>query len=192
MIDPSFVFLGALLSLVGSARHAWLTLQGRTRPNRVTWFLWAAVPIVGFLAQLDEGVGLPAVLTLSIGLGPAAVFLASFVNPRSVWRLTRFDLGCGALAVVALVVWLGMDEPATAVLVAVGADAAAAIPTFRKAWLAPETERSGVYVLSGLNGTIALLTIDDWAPVTFAFPLYIVAITAALTAVILVRRNKQA
>ncbi|WP_375001583.1 hypothetical protein [Aeromicrobium sp. CTD01-1L150] len=162
----------------------------------MSWFLWAAVPIVGFMAQLDEGVGPPAVLTLSIGVGPLIVFLASFVNPRSVWRLTKFDLWCGALAVVALMVWLGLGEAATAVLFAVAADAAAAIPTVRKAWRAPVTESPVVYVLSGLNGVIALLTIREWNPATYAFPVYIVCLTAILTALIVRAQpraiNKQA
>ena len=196
MIDPAFVFLGALLSIVGSVRHAWLTVRGRTQPNRVSWFLWAAVPIIGFLAQLDEGVGLPAVLTLSIGVGPLIVFFASFVNPHSMWRLTRFDLWCGALAVVALLIWWGLGEAATAVLFAVAADAAAAIPTVRKAWRAPATESPVVYVLSGLNGVIALLTIREWNPATYAFPVYIVCLTTILTVLIVRLRprsiNKQA
>ncbi|MGJ9411825.1 hypothetical protein ACHAAC_03865 [Aeromicrobium sp. CF4.19] len=192
MIDPAFVFLGAVFSLVGSGRHAWLTVQGRTRPNRVSWFLWGAVPVVGFLAQVDEGVGLPAVLTLSIGVGPLMVFVASFVNPLSVWRLTPFDLWCGSLAVVAVVVWQGLGDASTAILLAVAADAAAAVPTIRKAWRTPASEKSAVYVLSGVNGTIALLTIQDWTPATYAFPVYVVCLTTILTVLILRPINKQA
>ena len=30
----------------------------------LAWSLWAAAPLIGFSAQLDAGVGLPAVMTM--------------------------------------------------------------------------------------------------------------------------------
>lgn len=190
MIDGRFVLLGALLSLVGSCRYAWLTVHARTRPNRVTWFLWAAAPIIGFLAQLDEGVGLPSVLTLSVGLGPALVFASTFVNPQSYWRIFRFDVGCGAVSVAALVVWLCLDDPTLAVVFAVVADATAGVPTIVKAWRAPDTEDPVPFLLAGLNGTVALLTIDDWRLATWAFPAYIVVVGFGLSLLIATRQRR--
>lgn len=189
MIDPRFVWLGALLSIGGAARYAWLTLQGRTRPNRVTWFLWALAPGIGFLAQLDEGVGLPAVLTLSIGVGPALIFAASFGNRGAYWRVSRFDLGCGLVSLVALLVWLGLDDPTGAVVFAVLADLVAGVPTLRKAWQHPATEHPSVFVLGGLNGVIALLTIQNWDLATWAFPAYI-AVLGTVLAVVVVGRGR--
>ena len=40
--------------------------------------------------------------------------------------------------------------------------AVAGIPTIRKCWTHPDSENPVVYVLGGLNGTIALLTLDRW------------------------------
>jgi hypothetical protein len=187
MIDPRFVLLGALLSLTGSLRYAWLTTQGRTRPNRVTWFLWALAPAIGFCAQLDEGVGLPSVLTLSIAVGPALIFASTFVNPAAYWQLGRIDLTCGLVSLLALVVWLGLDAAALAVVVAVLADLVAGIPTIRKAWTHPETEHPAVFVLGGLNGVIALLTIDTWTAATWAFPVYITALGTAVAVIVVLR-----
>ena len=192
MIDPRFVWLGALLSIGGGSRYAWLTWRGRTRPNRVTWFLWGAAPIIGFLAQLDEGVGLPAVLTASIGIGPLLIFAASFTNAAAYWRLTRFDLACGGVSVLALVVWLGLDDPVAAIAIAVLADAVAGIPTIRKCWTHPDSENPVVYVLGGLNGTIALLTLDRWVLAEAAFPTYIAVLGMGLSAVVLSRGRRVA
>ncbi|CCH77162.1 conserved membrane hypothetical protein [Nostocoides japonicum T1-X7] len=190
MIDGRFVLLGALLTLIGSSRYAWLTIHARTRPNRVTWCLWAAAPIIGFLAQLDEGVGLPSVLTLSVGLGPSIVFASTFVNPQSYWRISRFDLCCGAVSLAALVVWLTLDNPTLAVVFAVVADAMAGVPTIVKAWRAPETENPVPFLLAGLNGTIAMLTIDDWGIATWAFPAYIVVMGLGLSVLIATRQRR--
>lgn len=180
MIDGRFVILGALLSLAGSTRYAVQTVRGRTRPNRVTWLLWAVAPIIGFLAQLDGGVGLPSIMTLSVGVGPAIIFLASFVNRVSFWRIALFDVACGLASVVALVVWLSLGDPRSAVVFAVLADLLAGVPTIRKAWTDPATENGTVFVLSAANAAVTLFTIDRWDVATWAFPVYIAAIGASL------------
>ncbi len=190
MIDPRFVLLGALISLLGSSRYVVDTLRGRTRPNRVTWFLWALAPTIGFVVQVAEGIGLPAVLTLSIAVGPAAIFAASFVNPESYWRISRFDLGCGAVSVVALVVWLLLDDATTAIVLAVLADLVAGVPTMTKAWRRPETESATVYAFAAVNGTISLLALERWYVDTWAFPVYITLLGVGLAAVVALRRRR--
>jgi len=187
VIDGHFVILGALLSLVGSARYALQTVRGRTRPNRVTWFLWAIAPIIGFIAQLDGGVGLPSIMTLSVGVGPAIIFLASFVNPVSYWRIAPFDVACGLASVLALVVWLSLDDPKAAVVCAVLADLLAGVPTIRKGWSDPATENGAVFVLSAANAVVTLFTIDRWDVATWAFPVYIAAIGLTLFLIVQLR-----
>ncbi|GGF58437.1 hypothetical protein GCM10011519_35350 [Marmoricola endophyticus] len=180
MLDPRFVLLGAALTLIGSSRYALATVRGRTRPNRVTWFLWALAPLIGFVAQLDDGVGWPSVLTLSIGVGPAIIFVSSLVSTRSYWRITRFDLVCGAASLVALVVWLTVPDPEYAVVAAVLADLLAGIPTIRKAWSYPETEIATTFALGLANGVITLLTLDRWDLASWAFPAYLVALMTTM------------
>ncbi len=187
MIDPHFVFLGALFSLTGSARYAIRTLLGRVTPNRVSFFLWASASFIGFFAQLAEGVGLPAVLILASGLGPALVFFASFAGKSAPWRVSRFDLGCGAMAVVALVVWQTLDNPTLAVLFAVSANVIGGIPTILKAWRAPWTEEPLFYAFGAVNGTITLLTIRQWDVAAWAFPVYLTTICIGMLLIMQIR-----
>ena len=189
MIDPHFVFLAAAIGLTGTIRYAIATLRGRTSPNRVTWALWAAAPLIGFFAQLDSDVGLPAVSTLTIGVGPLLVLIASFINRRGTVRLSAFDLGCGAVAVLSLIIWLGLDQAPLAVVFAVLADAVGAVPTVRKAWADPQSENTLFYVLVGVNGTITLLTLTQWVPATWAFPGYLVLLSLSMTMIITLRRR---
>ncbi|MFC7619441.1 hypothetical protein [Microlunatus sp. GCM10028923] len=189
MIDPHFVFLAAAIGLTGTIRYAIGTLRGRTSPNRVTWILWAAAPLIGFFAQLDSQVGLPAVSTLAIGVGPLLVVIASFVNKRATVRLTAFDFACGAVAVVSLIIWLGLDAAPVAVVFAVLAEAVGAVPTVRKAWRDPWSENAVFYVLVGVNGTLTLLTLINWTPATWGFPGYLVLLSLTMTAVITLRRK---
>lgn len=190
MLDPGWVVLAAVLSLLGSLRYGRAVLRGRATQNRVTFALWAAAPLIAFAAQLDEGVGAPALLTFASGAGPLLVLGASFVSRHGSVRVTGFDLTCGAVSVAALVVWLGLDDPAAAVLVAVAADAAGAVPTLRKAWRDPWTENAGFYVLVGIGAVLTLLTVTSSAPAQWAFAAYVLALTALLVAVIALRRRR--
>lgn len=190
MLDPRFVFLGAVIGLVGSVRYAVATVRGRTEPNRVTWFLWAAAPLIGFFAQLDSDIGLPSVLTLSAGLGPLTVLLASFINRRSTARVSVFDLACGTVSGIAIVVWLALGEAPLAVLFAVGADAVGAVPTVRKAWRNPDSENAVFYVLVGVNASITLLTLVHWRPETWAFAAYMLTLSLTMTTIIGLRRAR--
>ncbi|SDT72334.1 hypothetical protein [Jiangella sp. DSM 45060] len=184
MIDQNWVVLSAALGLIGGLRYAVATMRGRASPNRVTWVLWAAAPLIAFSAQLDAGVGLPAVLTLAAGVGPLIVLTASFAGRHGSATITPFDLACGAVSVIALLVWIGLGSASWAVVVAVAADAAAATPTVRKAWREPHTENALFYVLVGLGATVTLLTITDPAPASWLFAAYMLALSLTLTAVI--------
>ncbi|MBJ7289215.1 hypothetical protein [Williamsia sp.] len=184
MIDPGFALLGAALSMLGSSWYAVLTLRGVVRPNRVTWFLWAAAPGIAFGAQIGDGVGLPAVTTLAVGLGPLLILCASFANRSSYWRVSGFDLSCGVVAAVALLAWLALDDPVLAVLTALAADAIGGVPTVVKAWRHPDTERPIVYLLAAANGTLALLSLSAYDVTTVAFPVYLILLGITMCAIV--------
>lgn len=189
MIDPRWVFVSAVLGMAGSVRYAVAVVRGTVRPNLVTWSLWAAVPLIAFSAQLDSGVGLPAVQTLVAGAGPLVVVVTAVCTRRNLARLGVFDLACAVVAGAALGAWLGLGEAALAVVFAVAADASAALPTVVKAWRDPASENLLFYVLVGTGAAVTLLTISSWSPAAWAFAAYVLTLSASLVAVVSVRRR---
>ncbi len=122
MIDAHFAILGALIVVTGNAAYAVDTVRGKTQPNRVTWMLWALAPMIAFAAEVAQGVGLNAVLTLAVGVGPLLVVAASFLDPKAYARVTPFDAGCGVLSLIALVAWAATGRGNLAILLSVLAD----------------------------------------------------------------------
>jgi hypothetical protein len=102
-------------------------------------------------------------------------------------RVTRFDLACGASAMVGLVAWLVTERPAIALLFSILADLVAAVPTFRNAYRRPFDECAPTYLLSTVAMAITLLTVHQWRFGLVALPIYILAVNAALYAVIKTR-----
>jgi hypothetical protein len=182
VIDPHFVLLGMALSLTGSASYCRAMFQGRAQPNRVSWMLWALAPLVAFAAEVSGGVGLPSVLTLSVGVGPLCVFLCSFLVHTGRWQIGAVDIGCGALSLCAIALWAISGRGTTAIALSILADALASIPTIRKALSAPDTEHPLPYLAGIANAGITLLTIRHWSFSTAGFPVYILGIATVLYA----------
>lgn len=180
MIDEKFILVGALLNIVGSSTYAWNTFKGKTKPNRVTWFLWAVAPLIAFAAQIHEGVGLQSLMTFMVGFGPLLVFIASFLNKRAFWNITKLDIVCGVLSIFALILWAVTGDSNVAIALSIAADLLAGVPTLIKSYKAPETEHPDVFRNGALSAGIALLTIKTWSFANYGFALYILIICLVL------------
>ncbi|HEY4488340.1 MAG TPA: hypothetical protein VJB97_02395 [Candidatus Paceibacterota bacterium] len=139
----------------------------------MTFLLWSIVPFIGSAAAFAAGATWAAVPAFFAGLCPFLVFLASFVNPKAYWRLSTGDYICGALSVLAILLWYITAEPLTALVLALFADALATLPTLIKAWKYPETESSFGFFSSAFSGLMGVLAAKSWAFAEVAFPIYL-------------------
>lgn len=181
MIHENFVYVGAALNLIGSLNYVWHTVKGRTTPNRVTWALLALAPLIAFGAMVERGVGLHvALMTFMVGLSPLLVFIASFINRKSIWKLTRFDAACGILSLGGLIGWLFTQTGEVAIFFSIVADGLAVLPTLVKAWKNPESESPLLFFNAAISAAITLLVIKTWNFAYAGFTLYIFIICAIL------------
>lgn len=184
MLNSNYVILGAFLSLIGSMSYLIETIQGKVKPNKVTWFMWSVAPLIAFAAELKEGVGIQALMTFMVGFNPLLIFIASFMNKRSDWKLTRFDLLCGIFSLIGLVLWYGTKIGTIAILFSIIGDLFAGLPTFRKSFFVPETENYHIFLFGAVSAAITLLTIKVWVLAQYGFPLYILLANSILIVLI--------
>jgi hypothetical protein len=180
VIDPIFVVPGSLLMLSGAAVYVRDTWRGETAPNRVTWVLWGLEPFLAFAVERQEHVGLASYMTLVFGLIPVVVLAVSFHDPRSVWQIGRFDIACGVMSVVGLIVWATAGRPTEALVAFVAADAVAALPTFRKAIIAPQTESAYMFFASAIFSGITVLTLRRYTTAGGLFPTSILSMDTVI------------
>lgn len=173
MLNEKFVFIAISLNLLGGLSYLIDTIKGKTKPNKVSWLLWGLAPLIAFAAQVKQGVGLSSLMTLTIGISPLLIFSASFINREAAWKLTFFDLICGMLSLLGLLLWMFTREGNLAILFSILSDGLAGVPTLVKAYKAPETENYHVYSFAGIAAVITLLTIKQWNFAHYAFPIYI-------------------
>jgi hypothetical protein len=173
VINVHFVFLGAAIGALGTGIYLRDTLRGTTQPNRVTWVLWAFAPLLAAAAEYRSGVGLRTLTTFTIGFMPLLVFVASFHNPASIWKIRRLDYVCGAMSLAGTAAWLVTQNGVVAIAAAMAADFMAGIPTVVKSWTHPESETVTSYLGAAINSAILLLTIVHWTFDAVAFPTFI-------------------
>jgi hypothetical protein len=181
VISVNFVYLGASIGALGGALYLRDTWKGTTQPNRVTWLLWAVAPLLAAAVEFKSGVGLRTLTTFMIGFMPLLIFIASFHNPASVWKIGRLDYFCGALSVAGTIGWLVTQSGMVAIIAAIVADLLAGIPTLVKSWTNPETESVSSYLGALINAGILLLTVTTWTTAEVAFPIYIVCLASIET-----------
>lgn len=181
MIDQNWIYVGALLNIIGSVTYVIATVKGKTSPNRVTWFLWALAPLIAYSAMLGEGVNpLDGLMTFMVGFGPLLIFVASFVNKKSVWKLTRFDVICAGLSILGLIGWLLTRTGNVAIFFSLLADGLALLPTLTKTWKAPETENYVVFLNGAISAAITMLALQVYDFEHMAFPVYIFIVCALM------------
>lgn len=180
MINENFIYLGAIISFIGGLSYLISTLKGETKPNKVTWFIWALAPLIAFFATIQQRVGIQSLLTFMIGFNPLLIFIASFINRKAYWKISKLDMACGSLAIVGLLLWQITGTGNVAILFSIIADMLAGIPTVIKSYYEPETENPNVFLGGGIFSLITLLTITTWSFEYYAFPVYIFAICALL------------
>lgn len=175
------VVLSAIISIGGSCAYIRDTMSGKTKPNLVSWSMWALAPLIGAGAALSSDADFWASVRIFLaGFLPMLVFLASFTNRQSYWKLTTFDLLCGALSVAALIFWGLADSPRMAILLAASGDGLASLPTVIKAWKYPETETGVTYIASFVSVILVVPSIPEWDIENSAFQVYLLIANALL------------
>lgn len=175
------VLISAVLGLTGTFAYIRDMFRGKSKPNLVTWGLWAFAPLVATGAALSaDADGWATVRIFMSGFGPLLVFIFAFIIRQSNWKLSKFDYACGAFSIIALLVWLVANSPLIAILLLAVADLFATLPTIIKAWKYPETETLYTYFIGLLTASIVIPAIPVWNIENSAFQIYLLLANTAL------------
>ncbi len=175
--------IAGALSLLAFIPYIVAILRGQTRPNRATWWIWTATSAVLLASYFFSG----AETTIWV---PASYFAASFVTALLSIRYgeggsTPLDRGCLAGAGAGLLAWWWFDSPVVALVMALGVDLAGALPTIRKAWVAPHTEDRLAWALFIAGNTLNLVAVDRWEFAIAIYPIYFFLVSGTIALLVL-------
>jgi hypothetical protein len=184
MLHQNFIIIGTLIGAAGSFAYLLDTVKGKVKPNRVSFLLWSIAPFIAFAAQMKQGVGLESLMTFSTGFLPLTTFIASFVNKQAEWKITKFDIVCGVLSIVGLILWLITKVGNVAITFSILADGLAAIPTIVKAYQYPDTELAWPWMATVVGVVLTLLTLNQLTFANSGFIIYILIVNTLIFALV--------
>ena len=174
MLIEKILYVALLANLIGTFYYCRDILSGHTKPNLVTWFLWALIPFLGVFFQIKAGAGLSVLPILMDGFNCVVIIIFSLWNKNNYWKIGRLDIVCGIFAFLALILYVFTHNSAISILFAILADFLAAIPTIAKSWRFPETETWIVYLIAALTNIFGLLIIKNWIFSIYSLGIYFV------------------
>ena len=167
MLPEQIGYITVIIQLIGISFYLRDMFRGKTKPNLVSWFIWALAPLVGSWLEWKAGAGLSFLPVFMAGFNPILVIILALIIKNGYWKITKFDILCGFLAILAFALWLLTKNLSLSVLFAILSDALASIPTLLKSWKFPETETYTAYLGGIIANIIGLLIIKNWT-----FPIY--------------------
>ena len=173
MLHPNFVIVGTIVGAISSVFYLIDTVKGNVKPNRVSFLLWSVAPLIAFAAQIKQGIGMESLMTFSVGILPFFIFIATFFNKKAVWKLSSFDIFCGVLSILGLILWLITKVGNIAIIFSIIADMFAAIPTIIKAYKYPDTEIAWPWLGPVVGVILTLLTLKELTFANSGFIIYI-------------------
>jgi hypothetical protein len=178
--------IAGLLSILCFVPYIISILQGKTKPNRATWWIWVVLSTVISISYYQSGATNTIWLPVFGGIGQLIIALLSLKYGVGGW--TSFDRFCLIGVGISLVLWRQFDSPLIALLCNLFIDCLGALPTLKKSYYEPETENLTTWSLYLTGSTVNLFAIERFSFALLVFPIYIFSINAAI--VILLLRSK--
>ncbi len=188
MLPENIIFLTIPISLFGVTFLIRDILKGKTKPNLVSWILWALAPLIGTFLQLKAGAGLSVIPVFFAGFFPVIIIVVALLKHNGYWKITAFDIFCGVFSFLALILWVLTHNTGLSVIFAILSDGLAGVPTLIKSWKFPETETFVGYLPGVLNNIVGLLIIKNWIFSIYSFGIYLIIMN--LTLMIFISRKK--
>ena len=175
-------YIGLLAGVViGCAQLIYLfnTLTKKITPSVLSWFGWACLMGTSVLSQVvSKGWQWSLTSILCSTIGCLAIAVVAFASGN--YSFVKSDLKYLVIGLVCVGIYLLSNDPWITTHFAVVADAALGIPTIRKAFREPATEKSPAWVLGVISSTLALVICIHHDPIYVLFPTYLFLFNGAM------------
>ena len=182
--------LASILAILGNISYLTDVLKNRIKPHPYTWFIWSIVSCVIFFGQLQKGGGIG---TLPTGVAESfniVIFLFSlkYLFSGRKEHIRPIDHIFLVVALLGLIPWWLTKDPTISVIVVVSMDIVAFIPTLRKTWFNPNTEKPTLYGTNVLRHVMILFSLETY---NIATTLHSIAMICTNTLMVLFIKRKK-
>jgi len=179
--------LAVVIAFVGYTPYLRDTIIGKTKPHIFSWFLWSLLSFIAFGLQLTKGAGAGSYANLALGFIAFVLFIFSFKNGTK--NIKSTDIVSLILAMIAIILWLVINQPIWSIILIVTIDIFSFAPTFVKSWNKPQEETLITWFLNIIRQIFILLSINEINFVTITVPIYALVANIAFFVLLVSRRR---
>lgn len=183
----TFAIIASVLALIGNISYLRDIINERVKPHPYTWFIWSIVSMTTFFGGLAKGAGIGALPTGIAEAFTIIIFLFSlkYLFKGKAGHIRKIDNYFLAIALLGLIPWAITKDPTISVIVVVAIDVVAFIPTLRKTWEHPETEKPTLYETNVLRHILTLFSLGAYNIATTLHSIAMICTNTAMTLFIL-------
>lgn len=164
-----FAIAALAVSLAANAPYIIETIQGKAKPERISWLLWTMLGATYFGSAVLAGGA--TLFTFGELIGPVIIFILAL--KFGVGGKSRFDLISLTVALVAFVLLLLTQDVLLSLVLALIVDGIGAMLTIRKLHVDPSSESRGFWLLGAVSSLLAVFSLSTYNVETLLFPLYV-------------------
>lgn len=191
MIEQYFSVASSVVLLISLAYYAWDMIVGGSKPQRVTWFLFALISYTFLAAQIVEGSKLlELIFTLFNSFNVTVIFLLSL--RYGVGGSDRRDKVSLLVVALSLILWAVTKDPLLSLFIILFIDGIGVGLTLIKTWKQPSSEPILMWSVSSIGALLGIFAIESHSVLNSLFPTYIFIADALVVAIILLAKHRGA
>ena len=163
-------------------------LQGKTRPNAITWLSWAiTTAAMGIVQYFSNGGFVVWPIALLVVINIAIFVLAMKRNGRA--DIVKMDLICFAISMIAFVFWIITRQSAIAMILITASQFVAFVPTIRKTWRKPLEENPFTWSVNSIRYVAMIFAVGEYSVATISNSVWWAFVYGCAAILILTRRS---
>jgi len=164
MIKITLAIIASILAVIGNVSYLKDIFKGNVKPHPYTWFIWSIVSMTTFFGGLEKGAGVGVIPTGIAESFTIIIFLFSlkYLFKGQAGHIRKIDNYFLAIALLGLIPWALTSDPTISVIVVVIIDVIAFLPTLRKTWEHPKTERPLLYEMNVARHVLTMFSLGSY------------------------------
>ena len=185
-MKEGIAIVATLLAIVGNVSYLKDVFRGRVHPHPYTWFIWSIVSMTTFFGGLAKGAGIGALPT---GVAEGFTLLIFFFSLKALFKrqtghIRTVDHYFLTIALLGLIPWALTKDPTSSVVIVVLIDIVAFMPTLRKTWFHPDTEKPLLYEMNVARHILTLFSLETYNVATTFHSVAMICTNTIMTAFI--------
>ena len=157
-------------------------VQGRSRPNRVTWVILTVVGVLIAASYYASGARNTMWVALAYTIGPFIAAILAFKYGEG--GTTKLDIFCLVACIFSVILWVLSENPVYTLMVNIGIDFLGILPTLKKSFFDPLSEDKLAWSVTMSSNILNIFAVETWTFSIAVYPVYMVIANGLVTAFI--------